>query len=160
MINHFLLNSESLDILVRLGVAMLCGMVLGTERIISHKAAGMRTYALVSMGASLFVVIGTLIMDRFTSGAGFDPVHIMGAIISGIGFMGAGMIIFKDTSVTGLTTASGIWVAAGIGIACGFNLFTLAVIATLLCIFTFVVMWRIEQAVKHYAQKNDPDNLK
>ena len=152
-------NSTSFSYLLSLSVAMLCGMMLGAERAVAHKSAGMRTYALVSMGAALFVVIGNTVIDRFTHGAGFDPVHILSAIISGVGFMGAGVIIFKDTSVTGLTTASGLWVAAGIGIACGFNLFTLAVIATLLSLFIFIVMYRLEQLVKYFARKNDPDGI-
>ena len=151
------MNSQSLDVLVRLGIAMLCGMMLGTERVISHKSAGTRTYALVAMGAALFVTIGDLVIGRYTGGAGFDPVHIVGAIITGVGFMGAGVIIFKDTSVTGLTTASGLWVAAGIGIACGFNLYMTAIIATLLSLFIFIVLWYVEQGVKSIARNVDPD---
>lgn len=160
MINHFLYSSESLDLFIRLGIAVLCGMALGIERVISHKSAGMRTYALVSMGAALFITVGDLVIGRYTAGAGFDPVHIIAAIISGIGFMGAGMIIFKDEKVNGLTTASGIWVAAGIGIACGFYLFKLAIIATLLSLFIFVVLWRLEQGIKYLAHKNDTDEIK
>ena len=153
------MNSESLDVLIRLSIAMLCGMMLGTERVISHKSAGTRTYALVAMGSALFVTIGDLVIGRFTTGAGFDPVHIISAIISGIGFMGAGVIIFKDTSVTGLTTASGLWVAAGVGIACGFSLYMTAIIATLLSLFIFVVLWHVEQGIKKIAQKIDSDGV-
>ena len=159
MLNHLSVNYESLSILVRLSVALFCGALLGTERVVSHKAAGMRTYALVSMGAALFIIIGDMVVGRYSSGAGFDPVHIMSAIITGIGFMGAGVIIFRDTSVVGLTTASGLWVAAGIGIACGFNLFTVAIVATLLSLFVFIVLWNIEQVVKSIAHKIDPDKL-
>jgi putative Mg2+ transporter-C (MgtC) family protein len=158
MINHLAVNSANLDILVRLSVAMLCGALLGTERVISHKAAGMRTYALVSMGAALFITIGDMVITRYVAG-GFDPVHIMSAIISGIGFMGAGVIIFRDTSVFGLTTASGLWVAAGIGIACGFSLYVPAFIATLLALFIFVVLWNIEQVIKTIAKKIDHDEV-
>ena len=157
MMNHFILNSEGLDVLVRLGVAMLCGTLLGVERVISHKSAGMRTYALVAMGAALFVTIGDLVIGRYASGS-FDPVHIMSAIISGVGFMCAGVIIFKDTSVTGLTTASGLWVAAGIGIACGLHLFTLAIVASVLSLFVLVVLWYVEQGIKYIARKIDPDS--
>lgn len=136
---------------LKLGVAMICGMLLGTERVISHKAAGTRTYALVSMGAALFITIGDLVVQRYTGPGGFDPVHVMSAVITGIGFMGAGVIIFRDTSVVGLTTASGLWVAAGIGLAAGFGLFKLAFLATFLALFVFVVLWRVEHLIKKYS---------
>ena len=148
--NHFILNSESLDVLIRMSVAMVCGMLLGTERVISHKSAGMRTYALVAMGAALFAIIGDLAIGASFSGP------LVAGIVSGIGFMGAGVIIFKDTNVTGLTTASGLWVAAGIGIACGFNYLILGIIATLLSLFVFIVLWYFEQGVKILAKKIDP----
>ncbi len=155
IINDLIMNSASFSYLLSLSVAMICGMMLGAERAVAHKSAGMRTYAFVSMGAALFVIIGNSVIGRFSGG--FDPVHIISAIVSGIGFMGAGVIIFKDKSVTGLTTASGLWVAAGIGIACGFNLFTLAVIATLLSLFVFIVLFRLEQVVKRISLKNHVD---
>ena len=65
--------------------------------------------------------------------------------------MGAGVIIFRDTSVTGLTTASGLWAAAGIGMACGYGLYVPAFMATLLSLFIFVVLWHVEQHVKKYS---------
>ena len=142
-------GSESFDLLVRLGTAMLCGMMLGTERVISHKSAGMRTYALVAMGAALFATVGDLAIGSNLSGP------LVSGIVSGIGFMGAGVIIFKDTNVTGLTTASGLWVAAGIGIACGFNMYGLAVIATLLSLFVFLVLFRLEQVIRYFNHKYD-----
>ena len=153
MTTHFVVNMDSLDMLIKLSAAMFCGMLIGTERIISHKAAGMRTYALVSMTAALFVIIGAEAMEMYASQGmhGFDPFHIVSAIISGIGFMGAGVIIFRDTSVTGLTTASGLWAAAGIGMACGYGLYVPAFMATLLSLFIFVVLWHVEQRVKKYS---------
>ena len=147
------MNSESLDILVRLGIAMLCGLLLGTERVISHKSAGMRTYALVAMGAAIFATIGEWVVGPTMSGP------LVSGIVSGIGFMGAGVIIFKDTNITGLTTASGLWVAAGIGIACGFNMYMLAIIATLLSLFVFVVLWHVEKGIKYLSKRIDPDGL-
>lgn len=150
MNHYFIMNSESLDVLVRLSVAMVCGMLLGAERVISHKSAGMRTYALVAMGAALFAIVGDLAIGSSLSGP------LVSGIVSGIGFMGAGVIIFKDASVTGLTTASGLWVAAGIGAACGFNYLILGVIATLLSLFVFIVLWYFEQGVKIIANKIDP----
>ena len=151
--NHFFMGSESLDILIRLSIAMGCGVLLGAERVVSHKAAGMRTYALVAMGAAIFATMGNWVVGANNSGP------LISGIVTGIGFMGAGVIIFKDSGVTGLTTASGLWVAAGIGIACGFNLYMLAVIATLLSLFVFVVLWNVEQGIKYIVKKVDPDGI-
>ena len=142
-------DPQTVTLFLKLAVAMLCGMFLGTERLLSHKAAGMRTYALVSMGAALFVMTGDLIFTRY--GSAFAPSAIMQGIITGIGFMGAGVIIFRDSNVVGLTTASGLWVASGIGMASGFGLYTLAVLATLLSLFVFIVLWHVEQAVRKYS---------
>jgi putative Mg2+ transporter-C (MgtC) family protein len=103
------------------------------------------------MGAALFVIIGDMVVQRYTGPAGFDPVHIMSSVITGIGFMGAGVIIFRDTSVVGLTTASGLWVAAGIGLAAGFGLFKLSFLATFLALFVFVVLWRVEHMIKTFS---------
>ena len=159
MINQFMFSPDNLDIFMRLFVAMICGMLLGTERVISHKSAGMRTYALVSMGAALFVTLSDLMVKKYLSvGVSVnDPLQIPSMIISGIGFMGAGMIIFKDAKINGLTTASGLWVAAGIGMACGFTLFAPAIIATLLSLFVFIVLYQVERGIKNIAQKIDPD---
>lgn len=142
-------TSADADITIRLLVAILCGMIIGVERIIAHKTAGMRTYALVAMGAALFVVISEIIASVYTpGGTGFNPVQIPAAIVTGIGFLGAGLIIFKDSQITGITTATSIWVSAGIGIAAGFGMFSLALIATGLTLFIFVILWFIEQQVR------------
>ena len=77
-----------------------------------------------------------------------DPLRIASNIIVGVGFLGAGMIIFKDHQLTGLTTASGLWVAAGIGTAVGFGLYNLAIVATVLTLFVFTVLWYLESKIK------------
>lgn len=146
---HFIdvIDPATLGMFARLSVAMMCGLLLGAERAISGKSAGMRTYALVTIGASLFVIIAELVVDRYAVGT-FNPLTIMSGIISGIGFMGAGVIIFRDSNVTGLTTASGLWVAAGIGVASGFGLYTLALVTTVLALFVFVILYRVERRIK------------
>ncbi len=151
---HLSLDPQTFSLFIKLGVAMLCGMMLGTERVISHKAAGMRTYALVSMGASIFIAVGDLVFSKY--GAAFAPSAVMSGIITGIGFMGAGVIIFRDSNVVGLTTASGLWVAAGVGIASGFGLYRVSFLATFFALFVFVAMWYVEQAIKHVATPPPP----
>ncbi len=131
----------------RLLVALLLGMLIGAERIIAHKTAGMRTYALVSMGAALFSILSQLITHN-ADPASFNLVMIPAAIISGVGFLGTGLLIQGQGLKTGLTTASGLWVAAGIGICAGYGFSLLAIMTTILVLFVFVVLWLIEQRIK------------
>ncbi len=151
-----LFDPQIIEVLTRLGVAMLLGMIIGIERIVAHKTAGMRTYALVSMGSALFVIISEMVAVSHASGGSVDPTRIAAQIISGIGFLGAGMIIFKESKLKGLTTATGIWVAAGIGMASGFGFYSLATIATVLVLFIFIVLWFVEEQIRELpAVQND-----
>lgn len=147
-ISQLFMDPITLTFLIRLVIAMACGMALGAERILANKTAGMRTYALVSLGSALFVVISLYVTELYKDEFNFDPLRMAAQVVAGIGFLGAGLIIFRDNHVTGITTASGIWVAAGIGIACGFGLFKLALLATLLTLFVFVVLWVIENRIR------------
>ena len=142
-------NPSALDILIKLSIAMLFGMVIGAERIIAHKTAGMRTYALVSMGAALFVMVGDMSVTLYSGLSAYTPGVITAAVISGIGFLGTGLMIWKDkTHLSGLTTATGLWISAGIGVAVGFGFYSVGLIATILTLFIFVVLWFVEQQIK------------
>ncbi len=147
---------SSADLVIRLAVAVLLGVLVGTERVLAHKTAGMRTYALVSLGSALFVVISETVVSHYIGRADVNPTQIAGQIVSGIGFLGAGLIIFKDSKLMGLTTATGIWVSAGIGMAAGFGLFAIAISATLLTLFIFIALWYVEQRIIKIAEK-DPN---
>ena len=141
---------------IQLVLAMACGSVLGIERYFIGKVAGMRTYGLVSMGACLFILVTTLVGVDMPI-VDFSPTQVMAGIITGIGFLGAGLIIFKDSKVTGLTTAAGLWVAAGIGIAIAYKLYGIAIFATLLTLFNFTILWRVETKLKEIAEKDIPN---
>lgn len=141
-------NAGMLDIGLRLLVALLLGMIIGTERVWAHKTAGMRTYALVSMGAALFIVISEMISLRYMNIGGFDPTRIASQIIVGVGFIGTGLIFAKESKLMGLTTATGLWVSAGVGMAVGFKFFNIAILATVLILFVFIVLWFVEQQLK------------
>ncbi|HAE36837.1 MAG: MgtC family protein [Candidatus Nomurabacteria bacterium GW2011_GWF2_35_66] len=143
-----ILNGATLDIILSLFVALVLGMIIGTERVWAHKTAGMRTYALVSMGSALFVVISNEMVNYYSGFAGMNPLMIVSQIVVGIGFLGAGIIFNKDSKLVGLTTATGLWVAAGIGMACGLGLFNIAIVATILTLFIFIVLWFIEKRIK------------
>ena len=136
------------EIFVRLSIAMICGMVIGAERLFAHKTAGMRTYALVSMGSALLVVISQIAGEMFVKDGSFDPIRMASQVVVGVGFLGAGLIVLRDKEVTGLTTASGLWVCAAIGMAAGFGLYGLTIIEKFITLFVFVGLWFFEQIFK------------
>lgn len=146
-------STFSYDIFLRLAVAMLLGLAIGAERIYAHKAAGMRTYAMVAMGSSLFIVISQMVL--YIGNVTFDPLRMASQIIVGVGFLGSGLIVFKDDKLSGVTTASGLWVSAGIGMAAGFGLYGLAIMTTLITLFIFIVIWVVEQRFKDVFEKSD-----
>lgn len=129
--------------LVYLIIALLLGSVLGLERTLAGKTAGLRTYGLVSMGSCLFILVARYVIptsETFT----FDPLRMAAAIVMGIGFLCGGVIVFKDSTLQGLTTAAGLWVAAGIGMAVGYGLIDLALFATIATLLVFTLFWFVE----------------
>ncbi len=141
-------NQHTLEIFWQLTLAVLLGAFIGIEREVAHKSAGMRTHALVAMGSALFTIISQVL-----SGPYIDPTRIAAQIVTGIGFLGAGLIIFDQNKVKGLTTAAGVWVASAIGMAIGFGLYSVSIFATTLTILVFVILWPIEQRfVKRFAK--------
>lgn|SRR5574343_123370 len=149
------LTQETALIATRLAVAMILGMIIGTERILARKTAGMRTYALVSMGSALFIIISLIITSRFADIANFDPMRMAAQIISAAGFICAGLVFVKNDGVVGLTSSAGLWVSVGIGMATGFGLYNLAVVATVLTLFIFVALWFLESKLKNFWNPND-----
>jgi len=152
MEQFFTQNSE---VILKLIIAIVLGMFIGAERLLVHKEAGMKTHALVSMGAALFVLFSEALTEKYINLPGLNPAMISSNIVIGIGFLGAGMIMFRDSQTRGLTTASGLWVTAGIGMACGFGLFSLAIIATILVLFIFIVMNILEKPIRKISDENE-----
>ena len=128
---------------VYLIIALVLGSTLGLVRSLAGKTAGIRTFGLVSMGSSLFVIIARFVIptvDAFN----YDPLRIAAGVVMGIGFLCGGGIIFKDSTLTGLTTAAGLWVAAGIGMAVGYGFLALALFATVATLLVFTLFWFVE----------------
>jgi putative Mg2+ transporter-C (MgtC) family protein len=153
---QFLMQNSG--IIFRLAVAAVLGMIIGAERLLVHKDAGMKTHALVSMGAALFVIISEYLAIKYSDSSGFNPAMIPANIIVGVGFIGAGLIIFQNSRLMGLTTAGGLWVTAGIGMAAGFGLFSLAAISTALVLIIFVLMNIIEKPIKRISDNVDSES--
>lgn len=146
MIEFFQNMNPAFQPLVYLLGALLLGASLGLERSLAGKTAGVRTYGLVSMGSCLFILISRFVIPS-APGFDFDPMRVAAGIIMGIGFLCGGVIIFKDSQLSGLTTAAGLWVAAGIGMAVGYGLLLMALFATLATLVVFTVFWFIEQRI-------------
>jgi putative Mg2+ transporter-C (MgtC) family protein len=145
---------ENSDIILRLITAIFLGMFIGVERVLVHKEAGMKTHALVAMGAAVFVLFSESMAEKYINLPGFNPAMISSQIIAGIGFLGAGSIMLKGPRLLGLTTAGGLWVTAGIGMACGLGLFGLAIIATILVLLIFILMNILEKPIRKISDEN------
>ena len=142
-----LLHFNHVSVAVRLLLALLLGGLIGLERGIHGRAAGLRTHVLVSLGACMTALIGLYIHQEL--GIGEQVTRIAAQVISGIGFLGAGTILVKNQSViTGLTTAAGVWCTAAIGIALGYGFYVGAILCSLVVIVTATVLTRLERRQK------------
>lgn len=124
------------EIILRLSAAMLLGGIIGIEREYRSKDAGFRTHFLVSLGSALFCVV-----SQYGFGDGqHDYSRVAAQVVSGIGFIGAGTIIFQKNMIKGLTTAAGLWVTAAIGLSCGTGMYLAAAATTLLVLLGLEVL--------------------
>lgn len=128
------MNNMILDASLRLLTALLLGGIIGVERELHAKEAGFRTHFLVALGSALFCIV-----SQYGFGAG-DPSRIAAQVVSGVGFLGAGTIVFQKNVIRGLTTAAGLWVTAAIGLACGTGMYVIAVVTTVMVILGLEVL--------------------
>jgi putative Mg2+ transporter-C (MgtC) family protein len=141
------------DIVFRLFLASLFGALIGLERERKNWAAGLRTHMMVSVGACLIMLVSTFGFSDIlgTKNVTLDPSRIAAQVVSGIGFLGAGTIIFsKQGVIRGLTTASGLWTVAGIGLATGSGMMVAAVTTT--CI-ALGILWGLKPIEEKYFRK-------
>lgn len=129
-----------MEIFFQLFLAALLGGLIGLERECKNKQAGLRTYALVCLGSALFTIIAFEVSQAFLEkpGAGVDPTRVIQAVATGIGFIGAGLIVFRRNTIEGLTTAAGLWVVAAVGVAIGAKLYLPALFTAFLAILILV----------------------
>ena len=152
MEQFFAQNSE---IVLRLVVAVGFGLIVGAERFLVHKDAGMKTHALVALGSAVFVLISEALVQKYINLPGLNPVMIPSEIIVGIGFLGAGSIMLAGSRLRGLTTAGGLWVTAGIGMASGFGLYSLALIVTVLVLLILIFVNILEKPIRKISEETD-----
>lgn len=148
-----LFGSLELAILVKLLLAALAGAMIGLERETHGRPAGLRTHLLVALGACLMMVVSEAFQLKYggfdaTSSVRLDPGRTAAQIVTGIGFLGAGVIIKEGINVRGLTTAASLWLAAGLGMAFGMGLFLPGVMATVLALLSLIFLKRLEPVIK------------
>ncbi len=142
-----------------LGIAAVLGAILGMEREIAGKPAGIRTHMFVSVGSALMMILGQEIIDHFQqqespAALRADPIRVLQAIVVGISFLGAGTIVHDSkTGVAGLTTAATIYLTAGIGVAVAVQRVTLATLLTLAAVSVLVLVGWIERSVARWRLK-------
>ena len=130
------MDANYIEITIRLSLALLLGGAIGIEREYRAKEAGFRTHFLVALGSALFCLV-----SQFGFGIDLkDSSRVAAQVVSGIGFLGAGTIIFQKNVVRGLTTAAGLWVTAAIGLACGTGMYVAASIATFMVLLGLEVL--------------------
>lgn len=137
----FIIGPVETEMVIKLIVSAVLGGLVGFEREIHRKPAGLRTHSLVCIGATLFTIMSVNIV-------GADPSRIAAGIVMGIGFLGAGMIFKSEDRVRGLTTAAELWVLAAIGLAVGLGFYFAALITTLIIIFILIPLKYMEREAK------------
>jgi putative Mg2+ transporter-C (MgtC) family protein len=140
--------SQNNELILRLVTAACLGLIIGLERVLVHKEAGMKTHALVAMGAAVFALVSEELVQKYIHLPGLNPTMIPAQIVLGIGFLGAGSIMLQNSKLRGLTTASGLWVVAGIGLAAGLGFYALAFTATVLVLMILTLVNIFERPIR------------
>lgn len=118
-------------VLLRLGLAIVLGGIVGWEREAVDKPAGFRTLTMVCVGSTLFVLLTLDLVATFGTPETWDPLRTVAAIIQGIGFLGAGTVLRRGETIKGLTTAAALWTVTAIGVAIGFGMYKTALLGTI-----------------------------
>lgn len=143
------MNQETVDILVHIIVAMVAGGLIGLERSYYGRPAGFRTHTLVCMASSLLMLVTIYQRDWFSAAmvetVRVDPTRMAQGIMTGIGFLGAGVIMKEGASIRGLTTAASIWITAAIGILAGVGFYSALTVVTVLTLSTLTLYRFVEE---------------
>jgi len=130
----------------QIAVAILCGAIVGFERQLRGKAIGIRTSILICLATQVFIRLSA---ELAVTGAVYDPTRVMGQIVTGVGFLGAGVIISKGGSVTGVTSAAVVWILAAIGSTIGLGRAFEALSLSIIVVFVLIGVRKFEQVFKH-----------
>ena len=147
MLDFNILNAN--DLLVKILLSILLGFIIGMDRELTNKSAGLRTHILVCLGATVFTIISIYGFTGITYADGAkitrDPARIAAQILTGIGFIGGGAVLHHGGSISGLTTAASLWIASSIGMAVGTGQYELAILATITSLIVLVVIRKLNK---------------
>lgn len=133
-----------MQIYLRLTLSVLLSGLIGLERQVHRRTAGLRTHILVSLGSCLIMLTSLHVFDIYKDKAPLDPARIAAGVITGIGFLGAGTIIRERERIRGLTTAASLWVVAGIGLAIGVGFYSAGIFTTILTVIVLFFLRHLE----------------
>lgn len=139
---------------IKIGAAALAGLLIGLEREIQNKQAGLKTNALVSLGAALFVIVSL----EFEGKDYIDSTRVIGQVVTGIGFIGAGVILRQGTKITGITTAATVWCSAGAGCFAALGLYQELALLTILIVTINIVFRSLDAYISRKLNKNSENN--
>lgn len=141
------------QIILRLILSFVLSGLVGLERQMHHRTAGLRTHILVSLGSCLIMLTSLYVFDIYKYVTSLDPARIAAGVITGIGFLGAGAIMREREGVKGLTTAASLWVVAGIGLAVGCGFYRAAMFTTVLALIVLFLLKYIEAIIFEEKEK-------
>lgn len=151
------------DLIVRLGIALILGFILGLERELTNKYAGLRTHILVCLGACVFTILSIYGFPTFADGDNVitenatgvrDTARVAAQILTGIGFIGAGTVLRNGPMIFGLTTAATLWISAAIGMSCGAGMYDIAVFTTIFSVVVLTLIRIFERRILPTSGKN------
>ena len=146
------------QIIYRLSLTVLLSGVIGLERQVQRRHAGLRTHILLALGSCLIMLTSLYVFDIYKDITKLDPARIAAGVITGIGFLGAGTIIRDNEGIRGLTTAASLWVVSGIGLAVGCGFCNAAIYSTVLTLIVLFVLRYVEDIM--FFRNNDMGNTK
>lgn len=142
-------------VLPKILIATICGAIIGWEREKKNKVAGLRTNILICVGSAIFT-ISALLLSQFFSLS--DPSRIISTIVTGIGFLGGGVIMKTEDKIIGITTASFIWVVSAIGILCGMGAMIMPIVLTMGLLMVSIIFEKVEKYIKEHNNNNKKES--
>jgi putative Mg2+ transporter-C (MgtC) family protein len=146
---------KELDILYyvmpKILIATICGFLVGWEREVKNKVAGLRTIVLICVGSTIFTLSSFIVAGMYD----IDPTRILSTIVTGIGFLGGGVIMKNEDRIVGITTAAFIWVISGIGILCGMGSVIMPIVLTIGLLIVSSLFGKIEKIIKRKRENNE-----
>lgn len=146
------------EICVRLGLALIAGIVIGLDREIRGKPAGLRTHMLVGLASAAFTLIAIEMIQTISEDSSVsiaDPTRVIQAVVAGVAFLGAGAIIQAQGSVVGITTGASVWLIGAVGLACGAGYYSIAGITLVLAFATLTIISYIEAKMHRHVLGGD-----